>query len=412
MQSPGDLTKFCGFYSTFGFLLEVKIQEGELCAVVPGVPSGYEIILQVTDNSRLFRMLGGPLDGAVCEFRGPEGEQAAAIGAGEFELQRVMPDALPGLEVVERLTLPPVVWDPAKRAAFDELLRKVTAGNRDDWVTYDLPYPRHEFLQHAADSDRFIFHGSNNTEIERFLPFRKSFELRDATGRGNLPAVYGTHDGIWPMFFAIVDRERLSGSIRNGVMYFNNRQGERLAVYNFSINREMLAERPYCTGAVYFLPRDSFRRLKLVGDAWSNEWASQEPVDPIARLLLRPEDFPFLEQIGGHDDSTMLRHNRLFRAVLAAVQGVAPTEDGFILTLRWDSETRDDINAFLVVRRELDAVGEYSLQPAGDSPTAKLTMKLPPALRQVLESSLREIAGKQADVSGPDSTLTPAANSG
>jgi hypothetical protein len=376
--------------------MEVKIQERDLCAIVPGVPSGFEILLQPTDNSRTFRLHGGPLDGAVCEFRGPEGGQATAIAVGDFELQRVPPDALPGLEVVERLTLPPIAWDQPKRSAFAELLQRVTGGNPGNWIAYDLPYPRHEFLQYAADTDQFIFHGSNNTEIQRFQPIRKSFELRDTGGRGNLPAVYGTHDGIWPIFFAIVDRERLSGSIRNGVMYFNNRQGKRLPVYNFSINREMLAERPYCTGAVYFLPKDSFRRLKLVGDAWSNEWASQEPVDPIARLLLRPEDFPFLEQIGGHDDSMMLRHNRLFKAVLAAVQDAVPLEDSFVLTLRWDSETREDINAFLTVQRELDSVGEYLLQPAADGPTASLTMKLPPAFRQVLENSLREVLSKPA----------------
>ncbi len=396
MTIPGDWGAFCGYYSTFGFLLEVRLDEWGLVAAVPGVPPGYEILLQPTSNSRSFRSLGGPLDGALCEFRGPAGELATALAVGEFELQRVSPEALAGMEMVERLTLPAIVWDPAKRAAFDGLLQKVTAVSSGDWIAYDLPYPRYEFLLHAAESDQFIFHGSNNTGIEHFLPIRKSFELRDAGGQGNLPAVYGTHDGIWPMFYAIVDRERLSGSISNGVMYFSNRQGERLAVYNFSINREMLAERPYCSGAVYFLPRESFRRLKLVGDAWSNQWASEEPVDPIARLLVQPEDFPFLDQIGGHDDSTLLRHERLFRALLATIQASEQTEDGFILTLRWNSATREDVNEFLTIRHELDPAGEYLLQPAADGLTARLTMKVPPAFRQVLEKSLREVATSQA----------------
>ena len=63
-------------------------------------------------------------------------------------------------------------------------------------------------------------------EIDEFQPARKSMELYDETGRGNLQAVYGTHDGLWAMFFAIIDRPNLQGSIRNGVTYFKNQAGE------------------------------------------------------------------------------------------------------------------------------------------------------------------------------------------
>ncbi len=46
------------------------------------------------------------------------------------------------------------------------------------------------------------------------------------------------------MFFAVVDRSRLRGSIRNGVVYLQNEAGEALAVYNFSLNQDQLAKRP------------------------------------------------------------------------------------------------------------------------------------------------------------------------
>ena len=32
-------------------------------------------------------------------------------------------------------------------------------------------------------------------------------EMMDETGRGNIAGVYGTHNGLWSMFFAIIDRE-------------------------------------------------------------------------------------------------------------------------------------------------------------------------------------------------------------
>ena len=76
--------------------------------------------------------------------------------------------------------------------------------------------------------------------------------------------MYGTHDGLWPLFFAIVDRQRISGSIRNGVAYFYNEDGDSVATYNFSINEKWLPEQPWRTGTLYILPRDTFHRLETV----------------------------------------------------------------------------------------------------------------------------------------------------
>ena len=39
-------------------------------------------------------------------------------------------------------------------------------------------------------------------------------------------------------------------------------------------------------GAVYALPRESFRR------EWGNEWVSDVPVRPVLRVLVGPDDFP------------------------------------------------------------------------------------------------------------------------
>ena len=152
-------------------------------------------------------------------------------------------------------------------------------------------------MRYLSSQDEVIFHGSNNPNIDTFAPVRKSYELIDETGRGNLQAVYGTHDGLWPMFFAVFDRSMQIGSIRNGVLHFENSQGHTLAVYQFSVNQELLPQNPWCDGMVYLLPREKFNRLELTAGVPSNEWASEAPVRPLARLPVKPEDFPFLNRV-------------------------------------------------------------------------------------------------------------------
>ena len=302
-----DPTPYVGVYLLRGALapdvllqgalaLDVRRRGSELVAAVPGVPEGYEIVFEPCDAPHGFRLRGGPLDGALVSFQLSAGRAGSLHGSG-FELDRVgaLPEDLPA-----RLLAPEMTLDAAKRSAFSHLLEGILERRDGAQIDYRLPYPKHEFLRYAAAQDRLLFHGSNNPDIEVFRPVRTSAPLQDADERGNLQAVYTTHDGLWPMFFAVVDRARLEGSIRNGVMVFHGPNGEPLPVYNFSIDREQLAERPWRTGTLYLLPRDGFRRLEFGGGALSNEWASEVEVRPLARLALEPREFPFLDRIGGH----------------------------------------------------------------------------------------------------------------
>ena len=140
------------------------------------------------------------------------------------------------------------------------------------------------------------------------------------------------------MFFAVVHRKQLRGSIRNGVMYMHNRAGEKLAVYNFSINQEQFAEQPWTDGALYFLPRASFERQKLTENSYTNEWACCTPVKPLARLDLIPEDFPFLNQIGGHDDSLLICADNLVKIVHDAA--LAASLEGAYFTISIPTTSR------------------------------------------------------------------------
>jgi hypothetical protein len=85
--------------------------------------------------------------------------------------------------------------------------------------------------------------------------------------------------------------------------------------YFFSISRPALEQQPWRAGTVYLLPADHFEvQPPITVDATSihvAQVASPVPVKPAARLIVEPCDFPFFEQIHGHDDD-------LLRARMAA----------------------------------------------------------------------------------------------
>jgi hypothetical protein len=304
-------------------------------------------------------MHGGPADGLPLSFVVEDGE-AVTVRGGGLELHR-QPEPAGGLDhFPPRLLPPPMSMDEHKRAAFDDFWQRLQqAGGAH--VAYDLPYPKHEFLRYLAGLDQVIFHGSGDPEIDRFVPLRRSYELRDETGRGNQEAVYGTHDGLWPLFFAIVDRERISGSIRNGVAYFYNAEGQQLATYHFSINETWLPRQPWRTGTLYILPRDTFRRLEMAPGVLSNEWASHEPVLPLARLSIEPADFPFLDQIAGHDDTPLIRAGELTARLRAAVTDVDLNEGTLRATLGWSAEIGSALVEYVALQREQVPLANFTI---------------------------------------------------
>jgi len=80
--------------------------------------------------------------------------------------------------------------------------------------------------------------------------------------------------------------------------------------YYFSISRPALEQRPWHTGTVYVLPADGFETQPPIaaddgGSIQVAQAASPLPVKPAAKLLVHPADFPFLQQIRGHDDALL-----------------------------------------------------------------------------------------------------------
>jgi hypothetical protein len=199
------------------------------------------------------------------------------------------------------------------------------------------------------------------------------------------------------MFFAIVDRGQLTGSIRNGVAYHENDAGEQLAAYQFSINKEMLPKQPLREGTMYFLPRATFRRLPISDEAMSNEWASETAVKPIARLLLQPEDFPFLAQIGGHDDSELLRLGELGKLIFENTTDYEPLAKGYALKLDWNEDVTTNIIEYITLLREFMPQTAVGLRFEPDDGDVWFDLEGAPAYQQNLKDRLEAKFSPAAD---------------
>ena len=186
----------------------------------------------------------------------------------------------------ERLGLDPVgssegppLPDPAHRAALDEL---AAGGGTID--ARACPFPVHELLTHLVRERGLLLHGSNETGLERLEP-RPARDFRT-----ELRAVAATDDGIWPLFYAVIDRRRVE-SVFTACVHAGRRR-----LYLFATG----GEPAWASGAVYAVRREGFRR------EWGREWVSAGPAEPVLRVLVRPEDFPLREDVLAVDDFSCL----------------------------------------------------------------------------------------------------------
>lgn len=201
---------------------------------------------------------------------------------------------------------PPFDLPSKKRAGFDLLLDTTPPGSVID---YQLAYPKWQFLSYLCNSRDLILHGSQSTEINVVEPRRavdvKAFSKQDA--------VYATTDGIWAIYFAIVNRRGFQP-----LTLFNSCLNIRISpeqilgpLYFFSITGSALIQNPWCDGMVYILPRTSFKQeppQQMFGtEIIFPHWASLKPAKPVAKLSVQPKDFPFLSNIHGHNDEKLVQ---------------------------------------------------------------------------------------------------------
>lgn len=193
-----------------------------------------------------------------------------------------------------------------KIAAFETLWQTTGGGALID---YRLPYPKWQFLSYLCDSKDLVLHGSLHGGIGVIEP-RQAHDIR---AYSNQRAIYATTDGIWVIYFAIADR------IKHPQMaLFNSCVQIRISpdrfsdpMYFFSVSQPALLQKPWCDGTVYILPRGSFEREQtqfVQGvEILFPHWISKTAVEATARLVVGPEDFPFLEKVHGHNDEKLER---------------------------------------------------------------------------------------------------------
>lgn len=222
---------------------------------------------------------------------------------------------LPGMDLPDYwLTRPHTEVDETTRSAFDTLLSAALAETGCPTIDYTLTAPKWQFLCHAAEKHDLALHGSGNPNIAHFEP-RQSNDLEEF---GNQKAVYAASDGIWPIFFAVVDRQRLEMSVNNGCMRLVQESGAiQGPYYLFSISHWALELDPWRTGTVYLLPRVSFVQQPPIAfgpmQVHVAQLASPVAVQPLAKITVTPADFPFLAQIRGHDDDRLPEYSRAIR---------------------------------------------------------------------------------------------------
>lgn len=197
--------------------------------------------------------------------------------------------------------------DPATAKAFDGLLAHAMDQGPDHPIDYRLDAPKWQFLCHVADRADTVLHGSGDPDITCFEPRQPG----DTLDFSNRRAVFAATDGIWPLHYATLDRDRHPTVMTvNSCTRLSFPDG-RLSgpYYFFSISQQALERQPWRAGMIYLLPATGFERQPPVpaGRNWIHiaQAASPTPVTPVAKITVQPEDFPFLDSVHGHDDDVL-----------------------------------------------------------------------------------------------------------
>jgi hypothetical protein len=209
------------------------------------------------------------------------------------------------------LQRPAMAIDAQTRSEFDQLLARARAAGTNTQIDYTLLAPKWQFLCYLADEQGIVLHGTGDPPIQVFEP-RPSNDLSEF---GAQTAVYAARDGLWAMFFAVLDRTHYPMATSNACVRLVDEVGQVSEPrYVFSISQPVLQQRPWRTGMVYLLPEETFVNQPALRfgpyEVRVPQLASLVPVRPMARLEVAPEDFPFLKDIRGLDDARLAEYGQ------------------------------------------------------------------------------------------------------
>ncbi len=184
-----------------------------------------------------------------------------------------------------------------------DALEKTLSTALEQGFLVKIPMPKWAFFTWLTHHKNYLVHGTKNSDIQIFEPRKAD----DASWFGNQNAVYAASDGIWAMFFAILDRPRIPMSISNGAIKIILEPPQD--IYFFSVQDTALEQNPFRTGRVYVLPKQGFtqepkgQREGIPYEA--HHWANLNHVKPLFSVQVEPTDFPFLESIRAHSNEIL-----------------------------------------------------------------------------------------------------------
>jgi hypothetical protein len=258
------------------------------------------------------------------------------------------------------LPAPPIDWTGSKLNLFSRLYAELVQLGPARPFDYQAPYPKFEFFCYLVEHQSVLLHGSNNPEIGHFEPRPQT----DYMGR-NVTAVFATPDGIWPIFFAIIDRANYRGSLRNACVWKTDEQGVRRKKYFFSINESQLAQNPWTPGTIYVLPRQGFEPVIDFEGKPLEEWACPHEVISLGKVPVSPQDFPFLDRVEGHTD----RFADLVGILLSSFSEKQALEDGYRFRYTFDPEREAQAHELLELMAVdgMEITSEVRCAPEDDS---------------------------------------------
>ena len=184
--------------------------------------------------------------------------------------------------------------DAATRAEFDALLAAALAAGPGTAIDYRLAAPKWQFLCHVADRGEAVLHGSSDPDIARFEP-RQSNDIAEF---GNRTAVYAAADGLWAMYFAILDRPRHRMSLTNSCFRVVAEDGiggpsrttSSRSTTSCSSRASSARARSTCCRPDRFEREADHRRGGLT--VRTAQAACLQPVEPMAKLAIEPRRLP------------------------------------------------------------------------------------------------------------------------
>ena len=136
----------------------------------------------------------------------------------------------------------------------EHLFTQHIATGEGGMLTTLLPVPKWVFLCWLTDCKGLLLHGSGNPDITMFEPRKPNDSSPDDFSKRE--AVFAASDGIWPIFYAVIDRQNHRLRMLNGALQFALEPGRYSPMrYYFSVTASVLKQAPWREGVVYVLPR-------------------------------------------------------------------------------------------------------------------------------------------------------------